>query len=118
LTDCGILTNENKLGMHMATKKEGAQRLIDSLDSGRKIQQKLWFAVGQAVVVSAIIAWFTQWQFGIAALLVFGLLIQFAFERMSNSIEASRLEALQTLGWSADDETDESLRLKAQKILS
>jgi hypothetical protein len=111
------LTNENKLGMHMATKKEGAQRLIDSLDSASKIRLRLWFAIGQALVVSFAVAWFTQWQFGIAALLVFGLLVQFAFERMSNSIEASRLEALQILGWTVKDDTDESLRQKAEKIL-
>ncbi|MEJ6562892.1 MAG: hypothetical protein QNL85_04230 [Euryarchaeota archaeon] len=101
----------------MATKKEGAQRLIDSLDSGARIQRRLWMAGAQAVVLSAAIAWFTQWQFGVAAVLVFFLLIQFAFERMSNSIQASRLEALQILGWSVDDQTDDALRHKAEKIL-
>ncbi|MDE0857371.1 MAG: hypothetical protein OSA38_02250 [Candidatus Poseidoniaceae archaeon] len=102
----------------MATKKEGAQRLIDSLDSGARIQRRLWMAGVQAIVLSVAIAWFTQWQFGIAAVLVFLLLIQFAFERMSNSIQASRLEALKILGWSDDDQTDDALRHKAEKILS
>ena len=66
----------------MATKKEGAQRLIDSLDSQAKIKPRLVFAAVQGVLVAMAIAWFTQWQFGVAAALVFLLLIQFAFERL------------------------------------
>ena len=107
--------------MAMATKKEGAQRLIDSLDSQSKIQRRLVLAIVQAVLISVAVAWATQWQFGVASALVFFLLIQFAFERMSNSIEASKLQAMQTLGWSVDAkgeaDTDDALRVKAEKIL-
>ncbi len=102
----------------MATKKEGAQRLLDSLDSAVRIKQRLWLAIGQGVIVSVAVTWFTQWQFGVAASLVFVLLIQFAFERMSNSIAASKLQALNDLGWSTEADSDELLREKAEKILS
>ena len=101
----------------MATKKEGAQRLIDSLDSQAKIKPRLAFAAVQGVLVAMAIAWFTQWQFGIAAALVFLLLIQFAFERLSNSILASKLTALKVLGWNENGDSDEILRQKAEKIL-
>lgn len=101
----------------MATKKEGAQRLIDSLDSHAKIRPRLIFAIAQGVLVSMAIAWFTQWQFGIAAALVFALLIQFAFERLSNSVLASKLTAMKALGWNENDDSDEILRQKAEKIL-
>lgn len=101
----------------MATKKEGAQRLIDSLDSQAKIRPRLMFAIGQGVVLSMAIAWFTQWQFGVAAALVFALLIQFAFERLSNSVLASKLTAMKMLGWSERGDSDERLRQKAEKIL-
>ena len=67
----------------MATKKEGAQRLLDSLDSAVRIKQRLWLAIAQGVIISVTVAWFTRWQFGVAASLVFVLLIQLAFERMS-----------------------------------
>tara|TARA_B100000497_G_C7610778_1_gene366784 strand:+ start:760 stop:1068 length:309 start_codon:yes stop_codon:yes gene_type:complete len=102
----------------MATKKEGAQRLLDSLDSAVRIKQRLWLAIAQGVIVSVAVTWFTQWQFGVAASLVFVLLIQFAFERMSNSIAASKLQALNDLGWSTEVDSDEELREKAEKILS
>ncbi|MDG1559124.1 MAG: hypothetical protein P8R03_06360 [Candidatus Poseidoniaceae archaeon] len=102
----------------MATKKEGAQRLLDSLDSAVRIKQRLWLAIAQGVIVSVAVTWFTQWQFGVAASLVFVLLIQFAFERMSNSIAASKLQALNDLGWSTEADSDEQLREKAEKILS
>ena len=83
----------------MATKKEGAKRLLDTFDSAEKLKKRLGFALGQGLVVSLLIGYFTkQWRFGLAALLVFGLLVQFAFERMKNSIEASRLEAFAQLG--------------------
>ncbi|MBT5617552.1 hypothetical protein N9L27_02185 [Candidatus Poseidoniales archaeon] len=102
----------------MATKKEGAQRLLDSLDSAVRIKKRLWLAIAQGVIISLAVTWFTQWQFGVAASLIFVLLIQLAFERMSNSIAASKLQALNDLGWSTDADSDEQLREKAEKILS
>jgi hypothetical protein len=101
----------------MATKKESAQRLVDSLESRARIKRRLPFAILQGLVISGGITWFTRWQYGVAAILIFALLIQLAFERMSNSIEASRLKALQDLGWTEESQTDETLRMKAEKIL-
>lgn len=103
----------------MATKKEGAKRLLDTLDSTDKLRTRLGFALGQGLVLSLFIGYFTdEWRFGFAALLVFGLLIQFAFERMKNSIEASRLEALSQLGWKEDTLSDEEYRARITKILN
>lgn len=103
----------------MATKKEGAKRLLDTLDSARKLKTRLGFALGQGLVLSLLIGYFTeQWRFGLAALLVFGLLVQFAFERMKNSIEASRLEALSQLGWNDDSLSEEEYRTRILKILN
>ena len=36
----------------MATKKEGAQRLLDTLESKKKLKPRLMFALGQAFAVS------------------------------------------------------------------
>ncbi len=102
----------------MATKKEGAKRLLDTFDTAKKLQTRLGFALGQGLVLSLIIGYFTaQWRFGLAALLVFGLLIQFAFERMKNSIQASRLEALSQLGWADESLSEEEYRERISKIL-
>ena len=102
----------------MATKKERAQRLLDSLDSAVRIKKRLWLAIAQGVIISLAVTWLTRWQFGVAASLIFVLLIQLAFERMSNSIAASKLQALNDLGWSTEADSDEQLREKAEKILS
>jgi len=103
----------------MVTKKEGAQRLLDSLRSKQKLRGRLGFAVAQGLILSLLIGYFTeQWRFGLAALLVFGLLIQFAFERMKTSIEASKLSALNDLGWKEHDLEDEEYRSRAQSLLA
>jgi hypothetical protein len=102
----------------MTTKKEGAKRLLDTLVSKEKLQKRLGFALGQGFVLGLLIGYFTeQWRFGLAALLLFGLLIQFSFERMKNSIEASRLQAISDLGWKDDSLSDEEYRTRIMKIL-
>jgi len=102
----------------MTTKKEGAKRLLDTLDSKGKLQKRLGFALGQGLALSLLIGYITeQWRFGLAALLLFGLLIQFSFERMKNSIEASRLQAISDLGWKDDSLSDEEYRTRITKIL-
>ncbi|HJL96967.1 MAG TPA: hypothetical protein QF401_02335 [Candidatus Poseidoniaceae archaeon] len=103
----------------MATKKEGAKRLLDTLDSKRKLQKRLGFAVVQGLVLSLLIGWLTeQWRFALAAMLLFGLLIQFAFERMKNSIEASRLQAIGDLGWKETELSEEEYRARIEKIVN
>ena len=103
----------------MATKKEGAKRLLDTLDSSKKLKTRLGFALGQGLVLSLLFGYFTeQWRFGLAALLVFGLLVQFAFERMKNSIEASRLQAISDLGWKETSLSEEECRTRIEKILN
>ena len=103
----------------MTTKKEGAKRLLDTLVSKEKLQKRLGFALGQGFVLSLLIGYFTeQWRFGLAALLLFGLLIQFSFERMKNSIEASRLQAISDLGWKDGNLSDEEYKIRIMKVLN
>tara|TARA_B110000459_G_scaffold157881_1_gene173019 strand:- start:225 stop:539 length:315 start_codon:yes stop_codon:yes gene_type:complete len=103
----------------MASKKEGAKRLLDTLDSKGKLSNRLRFAISQAVILSFFIGYFTeQWRFGLAALLLFGLLIQFSFERMKNSIEASRIQAISDLGWKETSLSDEECKTRLMKILN
>ena len=103
----------------MATKKEGAKRLLDTLDSKDKLQNRLRFAISQGVLLSVLIGYFTeQWRFGLAALLLFGLLIQFSFERMKNSIEVSQIQAIADLGWKDTSLSDEEYRIRLMKVLN
>jgi hypothetical protein len=47
-----------------------------------------------------------------------GVFIQFAFERMTISIEASRVKALADLGWKEDSLSDEEYLVRIEKALN
>ena len=51
------------------------------------------------MMLSGAIVWLTRWEFGVAALLLFGLLLQFAHERMTVILDAHALTGLKALGW-------------------
>jgi c-di-AMP phosphodiesterase-like protein len=100
------------------TRKQAAQRLLDSFQSEKRMKLRIIFAISQAIIISAIITFFTSWYFGLAALLVMGLLIQFAFERMKNSITASKLTAIKGLRWDEESLEKEDIEESLQSIIS
>ena len=113
------MTPPHPLPNTMATRKESAQRLLDTLKSKRKLRNRVIFSASQAVVVSGLIWYFTsQWQFAVAAIFVIGVFIQFAYERMTISIEASRVKALADLGWKEDSLSDEEYFVRIEKVLN
>ena len=79
------------------TRKQAAQRLLDTIKSRKRMYLRGIFAILQAMIVSILIGYFTSWHFGLAALLLMGLLIQFAFDRMSNSIKVKPLDVLKDI---------------------
>tara|TARA_B100001559_G_scaffold301764_1_gene288939 strand:- start:108 stop:425 length:318 start_codon:yes stop_codon:yes gene_type:complete len=81
------------------TRKQAAQRLLDSMESKKRMYMRGIFAIIQAIIVSILVGYFTSWHFGLAAFLLMGLLIQFAFDRMNNSIKASEITAIKSLRW-------------------
>jgi len=81
------------------TRKQAAQRLLDSMESKKRMYLRGIFAIIQAIIVSILVGYFTSWHFGLAAFLLMGLLIQFAFDRMNNSIKASEISAIKSLRW-------------------
>jgi len=81
------------------TRKQAAQRLLDSMESKKRMYMRGIFAIIQAIIVSILVGYFTSWHFGLAAFLLMGLLIQFAFDRMKNSIKASEITAIKSLRW-------------------
>tara|TARA_B100001250_G_C19530380_1_gene670118 strand:+ start:34 stop:345 length:312 start_codon:yes stop_codon:yes gene_type:complete len=99
------------------TKKDAAQLLIDAIHSETKLKTKIILVIIQAVVISVIITYLTSWYFGLASLLVCGLLGQFAHERMTNSIQARKLTAIKSLKWSESELGNPELEVKLAKIL-
>ena len=91
------------------TRKQAAQRLLDSLESEKRMKFRVIFASIQALIISVIIGYLTSWHFGLAAFLVMGLLIQFAFDRMSNSVKSSKLRAIKSLRWKEESLEQEDL---------
>ena len=75
-------------------------------------------AIGIVLVGGGVTA-LTSWHFGLATVLVCGLLMQYAVERMNTILEASVASGLKAMGWDADttldEETLENIRRIAQR---
>jgi len=100
------------------TRKQAAQRLLDTIESRRRMYFRAIFAIIQAVIISALVGYFTSWHFGLAALLLMGLLIQFAFDRMGNSIKASEITAIKSLRWKEESLHKEDLKETLDSIIN
>ena len=74
----------------MAGKKEGAQRILDAKASAMKVQQRLIPAGLGIVLIGVVVAYLSRWEFGLATVLMCGLLFQYALERMNDTYRCSR----------------------------
>lgn len=102
--------------MNMAGKKEGAQRILDAKASAMKVQQRLIPAGVGIVLIGVVVAYLTRWEFGLATVLMCGLLFQYALERMNTIVEASIANGLKDMGWDADTELDDQTMEKIRSI--
>ena len=93
------------------TKKQAAQLCIDAINSELKLKRKVIIATVNIVIISGIITYLTSWYFGLACLLICGLLGQFAHERMDNSIQSRKLLAMKSLNWQTSELENELDRL-------
>lgn len=102
----------------MAGKKEGAQRILDAKASAMKVQRRLIPAGLGIVLIGVVIAYLTRWEFGLATVLMCGLLFQYALERMNTIVEASIANGLKDMGWDAETELDDQTMEKIRNIAS
>ena len=102
--------------MASATKREAAQRVLDAEKTAALIPQRIIIGGVVSLLLAGAIFYLTRWEFGLAALLVFGLLLQFAAERMGVIIDASRANGLKDLGWDTETELTEEVIEKIRKI--
>ena len=98
-------------------KKQAAQLCIDAINSESKLKQKVLIVVVNILVISIAITFLTSWYFGLACLLICGLLGQFAHERMSNSIQARKILAMKSLNWQQSELENPDLMTKLNKII-
>ena len=100
----------------MAGKKEGAQRILDAKVSAMKVQQRLIPAGLGIVLIGVVVAYLSRWEFGLATVLMCGLLFQYAFERMNTIVEASIANGLKDMGWDAETELGDQTMEKIRSI--
>ena len=100
----------------MAGKKEGAQRVLDAKASAMKVQQRLVPAAMGIVLIGIVVAYLSRWEFGLATVLMCGLLFQYALERMNTIVEASIANGLKDMGWDAETELDDQTLEKIRSI--
>jgi len=100
----------------MAGKKEGAQRILDARASAMKVQRRTVPAALGIVVIGVIVTFLTRWEFGLATVLMCGLLFQYALERMNTIVEASIANGLKDMGWDTETELDEPTMEKIRTI--
>ena len=100
----------------MAGKKEGAQRILDAKASAMKVQQRLIPAGLGIVLIGIVVAYLSRWEFGLATVLMCGLLFQYALERMNTIVEASIANGLKDMGWDAETELDDQTMEKIRSI--
>ena len=110
---------EQRFGYVMAamTKKEGARRILDAQVSNSRMKNRATVAGIVGIGLALGITFLTRWQFGLAALLVFGLLMQFSLERMGTSIHSSQVQGLKALGWKEDTELDDACMERLNNLL-
>ena len=102
--------------MNMAGKKEGAQRILDAKASAMKVQQRLIPAGLGIVLIGVVVAYLSRWEFGLATVLMCGLLFQYALERMNTIVEASIANGLKDMGWDADTDLDDQTMEKIRNL--
>ena len=100
----------------MGSKKEGAQRVLDAHASSLKVKGRLLPVAVGILVIGLVVAYLTRWEFGLATVLLCGLLFQYAVERMDTLLEASIANGLKDMGWEQPDELDEETLSKIRTI--
>ena len=100
----------------MASKKEGAQRVLDAHASRLKVKQRLVPVAVIIVLIGIGVAALTRWEFGLATVLLCGLLFQYAVERMTTILNAGVINGLKDMGWDVDTELDEAALEKISTI--
>ena len=84
-----------------------------------KVKQRFVPTVVGIAIVGIAVAALTRWQFGLATVLVCGLLLQYAIDRMNTILDASVANGLKDMGWDVEtkitDETLEKIRTVAER---
>jgi hypothetical protein len=99
------------------TKKQAAQRILDSFETESRRKNRTILSLVPALVASGAIAMFYSYQVAIGGVILFLALIQYGHERMGKSIEESKAASIASLGWKIEDLDNDNLIEKLNKII-
>jgi len=99
------------------TKKQAAQRILDSFETESRRKNRTIISLVPALATSGVIAMYYSYQVAIGCILLFLALIQFGHERMGKSIEESKAASIASLGWKIEDLDADNLIEKLNKII-
>ena len=102
--------------MGMGSKREGAQRVLDAHASRLKVNQRLLPVAVVILLIGIGVAVLTRWEFGLATVLLCGLLLQYAVESMTTILDAGVINGLKDMGWDVETELDEATLEKIETI--
>ena len=90
--------------------------MLDAHASSSKVKGRLVPVAVGILAIGLVVAYLTRWEFGLATVLMCGLLFQYAVERMNTLLEASIANGLKAMGWEQLDELDEETLSKIRTI--
>jgi|TARA_B110000196_G_scaffold38388_1_gene28921 hypothetical protein len=99
------------------TKKQAAQRILDSFETESRRKNRTIISLVPALVAPGAIAIFYSYQVAIGCLILFLALTQYGHERMGKSIEESKAASIASLGWKMEDLDNDNLIEKLNKII-
>ena len=99
-------------------KREGAQRILDALATKEKMKTRVLLAGGVILLATVGVAYASRWEFALATLLMCGMLLQYAVERMNTIVDAGVANGLKTMGWEATTELTEETLATVERLAS
>lgn len=99
-----------------AKKTDAAKGLLSALEARKKLLPRTVISGVIAVAISSVIGVATQFGFGAASVLIFGLLVQYSHERVKEQIDVRIKVCLKDLGWKEIDLEKEAYIRKLENL--
>ena len=100
----------------VATRRDAAERWREALRAEARLRVRLPWAVAAIVATSSAIS-MVNLQYGVAAVLLLGVLLQVSMERMKERLRAAAESSRHALGWAAEDITPEEVMQRLDRFL-
>ena len=98
------------------TRREAAQRWKSAVEGEAKLRSRTSLGIAVIVIISGLIGSINL-RYGIAAVLLLGVLFQFSLERMRETFRVAAESSRQRLGWKEEDISTEELLARLTTFL-